>query len=144
LRVVHPVIEPNAQTPRGLVPTINTTLSPNAPRRPDKATGIPARIVVVERGSKRPSAKADGFSGDTLMATVKRPPGLMNCKAAAGLLGITQYRTWMLAAAGHIKAVSAPGYPLSLDRQSVERRAAELRPKPPAHNKRRPAKATSA
>lgn len=78
------------------------------------------------------------------MPAPKPIPGTITPTAAAALLGWSPYRIWKSAAAGTIKVVRKPGYPLLFDRASVETAAAELRPKPSGKGKRRPVKTAGA
>jgi hypothetical protein len=61
------------------------------------------------------------------MADPRPPdPDRVSCKAAAVVLGFSPYRVLKEAALGRIKAVAEPGEYPTFDRESVERRAAEL------------------
>jgi hypothetical protein len=54
------------------------------------------------------------------------PPDCLSVKAAGRLLGMSSHVTLKEVALGNIKAAVRPGYPVMIERASVEKRVKEL------------------
>lgn len=80
------------------------------------------------------------------MAKVNRviPVDLVTVKEASVMLGMSPYSALREGAAGRIKVVALPAFPLVFDRKSVEKRAREIgKVKPGSARRRKPATASA-